>query len=157
MTFNCKQTRRAPFIRGFTLVEMLVVLGIIAAMLAIVPPMLGNTIDHSRIKSATRQLAAELKLARSEAINSRKETTLILDTMLRTYQLGDAKRKLSLPDDASLLLTTAQSEQLDEHTGAIRFFIDGSSTGGQIKLSLDDRFKYFVDVNWLTGKVTITP
>ena len=142
---------------GFTLIEMLVVLAIIAAMLAIVPPMLGNSIDHSRIKSASRQLAAGLKLARVDAINSRKETTLVLDTKHRTYKLENKEKKLNLPKEAGLLLTTAKSEQLDEHTGAIRFFTDGSSTGGQIKLSLKDQFEYLVNVNWLTGKVTITP
>ena len=142
---------------GFTLIEIMVVLGIIALMLAVVPPLLGNSIDHSRMKSATRQLAAGLKLARINAINSREETTLVLDTKHSTYKLGDTEKILGLPKDASLLLTTAQSEQLDEDTGAIRFFADGSSTGGQVKLSLKDRYQYIVNVNWLTGKVTISP
>lgn len=157
MSVSRKQTLRNSFNGGFTLIEMLVVLAIIAAMLAIVPPLLGNSIDHSRVKSAARELAAGLKLARNEAINSRTETTLVLDTKHGTYKLKNREKKLNLPDDASLLLTTARSEQLDENTGAIRFFTDGSSTGGQIKLSLKDRFEYLIDVNWLTGKVTITP
>lgn len=157
MSYRYNFSTSSMFKPGFTLVEMLVVLGIIAMMLAVVPPMLGNSIDHSRIKSATRQLAAGLKLARVEAINSREETTLVLDTDSGTYQLGDIHKKLTLPGDSRLMLTTARSEQLDEHTGAIRFFTDGSSTGGRIKLSLEDRYEYVVDVNWLTGKVTITP
>ena len=157
MNVKHKQSLRFPRNRGFTLIEIMVVLAIIALMLALVTPRLGHSIDHGRIKSATRQLAAGLKLARIEAINSRKETTLVLDTEHRTYKLDGVKKELSLPKAAGLLLTTAQSEQLDEHTGAIRFFSDGSSTGGQIKLSMQDRFKYLIDVNWLTGKVTVTP
>ena len=157
MRVKYKQSLQDSFNGGFTLIEMLVVLGIMAAILAIVPPLLGNTIDHSRIKSATRQLAAGLKLARIQAINSQKETTLVLDTKHWTYKLGDKKKKLNLPKEAGMLLTTAQSEQQDKDTGTIRFFSDGSSTGGQIKLSLTDQFKYQVDVNWLTGKVTVTP
>lgn len=142
--------------KGFTLIEILIVLGIIGLMLAVVTPMLGNVIDNSQVKSATRHLAAGLKTARLMAINSKEEATLVLDTENRTYTIGDVEKQLSLPDGSSLLLTTARSEQIDEYTGAIRFFADGSSSGGQIKLSLN-RFEYFVDVNWLTGKVSITP
>lgn len=142
--------------KGFTLIEILIVLGIAGLMLAVVSPMLGNVIDNSQVKSATRHLAAGLKTVRLMAINSREEATLILDTENRTYRIGGVEKSLNLPDESGLLMTTAQSEQIDEHTGAIRFFADGSSTGGQIKLSLN-RFEYFVDVNWLTGKVSITP
>ena len=39
-----------------------------------------------------------------------------------------------------------------EARGAIRFFPDGSSTGGRITLSTD-RLAYLVDVDWLTGKI----
>jgi len=152
-----KQSLPILFNKGFTLVEMLVVLGIVAMMLAVVPPMLSNSIDHSRVKSATRQLAAGLKQARIKAINSREEATLELDTSNGSFHLDDMDKSLGLPADASLLLTTAQTEQLNDHSGAIRFFPDGSSTGGQIKISLKDRFEFIVDINWLTGKVTITP
>ena len=142
---------------AFTLIEILIVLGIIGISLAIVPPLLGNVIDHSRVKSATRYLAAGLQAVRMQAINSRAEATLILDTENQTYKVDDRLQPLNLPDKASLLLTTAESEQIDGHTGAIRFYPDGSSTGGRIRLSLPDRVAYDVDVNWLTGKVTITP
>lgn len=142
---------------GFTLLEMLVVLAIIGVMLAIVPPMLGNSINHSRIKTATRELAAGLKLARYKAINMHVDTTLVLDTDSGDYKVAGMDKRLSLPKGSNLLLTTARSEQLSKHSGAIRFFTDGSSTGGQIKLSLKDSYEYLVNVNWLTGKVTITP
>jgi general secretion pathway protein H len=119
--------------------------------------MLGNTIDHSRVKSATRELAAGLQAARMQAINSRAEATLVLNTELKTYKVDDREKRLQLPTASGLLLTTAESEQIDEYSGAIRFYPDGSSTGGQIKLSLPDRVAYDIDVNWLTGNVTITP
>lgn len=141
---------------GFTLIEILVVLGIIALMYATVAPMLGNTIDNSRVKSSMRELAAGLKTARSRAVSAREETRFIVDTMSRTYMLGEKLDKLDLPEEAGLVLTTAKSEQIDEHTGAIRFYTDGSSTGGRITLSMGPA-KYVVDINWLTGKIVLTP
>jgi general secretion pathway protein H len=42
-----------------------------------------------------------------------------------------------------------------ERRGAIRFYPDGSSTGGRITVTFG-RTQYLVDVDWLTGRVSIT-
>ncbi len=142
------------FSRAFTLVELLVVLAIMGLVLALVPPFLDNTLPENRVRGAARTLAAELKLSRGEAIRARAETLLILDVEQRSFQTGDRERGLHLPEEATLSLTTAESEMLAEQRGAIRFFPDGSSTGGQIRLRYRQS-DYVVDVNWLTGQVTI--
>jgi general secretion pathway protein H len=54
-----------------------------------------------------------------------------------------------------LSLTTATSEQLDDVRGRIRFFPDGTSTGGRVTISRDDR-KFDITVDWLTGLVAIS-
>ena len=143
-------------IKAFTLIELIVVLTIVGLLLAVVPPMMSNVIDNAQVKSATRQLAAGLKYARSKAITSKEETTLSLDVENKSFSIGKKNKKLNLPKESSLTLTTAQSEQTSEKQGAIRFFADGSSTGGQIKIS-HKRSEFLVDVNWLTGKVIIIP
>ena len=51
----------------------------------------------------------------------------------------------------AVLLLAACSEQ---DTGAIRFFPDGSSTGGRVTLMVGER-SYAVDVDWLTGRVRV--
>ena len=137
-------------IKAFTLIELLVVLGIIALLLAVISPMLPNVLDNARVKTATRHLASGLKIARSKAITSQTEMSLILDVENKTYSVANKNKK------STLTLTTAQSEQTSDNIGAIRFFADGSSTGGRIKLSYK-RSEYLIDVNWLTGKVTINP
>ena len=43
---------------------------------------------------------------------------------------------------------------IDETRGGIRFFPDGSSTGGYIALA-DDKTEYRVKVDWLTGHISI--
>lgn len=141
---------------GFTLVEILVVVVIAGLMLAVVPAALSKVIPSSQVKSAARYLAASLKSTRNQAVISHEEKTLILNVEDKTYTVDKKKRTLDLPEDTSLTLITAKSEQIDENIGAIRFFTDGSSTGGQIKIGYK-QFEYFVDVNWLTGKVSITP
>lgn len=142
--------------RGFTLLEVMVVLVIMALILVIVPPYLPNVMASIHVKSAARELAASLKHARSQAIDHQRETTLIVNVDERNYTLNKKLKTLTLPIDASLSLITAKSEQLSESEGQVRFFPDGSSTGGQVKLAYKDQ-EYLIDVHWLTGRVKITP
>lgn len=153
-TQNINQRKRSQ--NGFTLVEIMVVLAISALILGLVPPLLSNAIAVTKVKSASRELAVNLKQARNESVEKQAETTLTLNIDSYQYSLGKQQAILSLPEDVSLKLITAKSEQLSDSSGQIRFFPDGSSTGGQIKLSYQKQ-NILVDVNWLTGKVTITP
>jgi len=142
--------------KGFTLLEVMVVLVIMALILVIVPLFLPNVMASTHVKSAARELAASLKHARTQAIDRQREMTLVINVNENYYTLNNRSKTLTLPDKASLSLITAKSEQLSEHEGQIRFFPDGSSTGGQIKLTFKDQ-EYIVDVHWLTGKVKIEP
>ncbi|MDX1607051.1 MAG: prepilin-type N-terminal cleavage/methylation domain-containing protein, partial [Candidatus Competibacterales bacterium] len=58
--------RRAQ--QGFTLIELLVVLMIMTLMVALVPPLLSGVGLTTEVRGAARQLAAGLRLARSEAV-----------------------------------------------------------------------------------------
>ncbi|MCB1718999.1 MAG: type II secretion system protein GspH, partial [Candidatus Competibacteraceae bacterium] len=63
-------------------------------------------------------------------------------------------RNLPDDDDVTIKLYTAQSELLDGTRGNIRFFPDGSSTGGYIALA-DAKVEYRVKVDWVTGHISI--
>ncbi len=141
---------------GFTLFEILVVFVIFALVLTIVPPLLPNVIASSKAKTATRELAANLKKTRSLAITRQEEMTLSLNIENKTYTIDNKQKKITLPDTSSLSIITARSEQLSEKEGRIRFFADGSSTGGQIKLVYEQK-EYLININWLTGNIKILP
>ena len=140
--------------RGFTLVEMLVVMAILALVLAVVPPLFSSSLSSATLKAASRDLASGLRAARSEAITLNKEVLFHLDLAAHSFSIGDAKAAVSLPSEAEIVLFTATSEAQDDQVGAIRFFADGSSTGGGITLSAADQ-KYEILVDWLTGRVSI--
>ena len=59
-----------------------------------------------------------------------------------------------MPPEIRLTLLTARREQIDETRGNIRFFPDGTSTGGAVRLLRDDR-AYEVAVDWFDGRVSI--
>ena len=140
--------------RGFTLLEMMIVLTLAALMLALVPPFISGRTSAAELKATARELAAALKFARGQAITRHREAVLTLDTERRRYTVSGQRRSRSLPKGIGINLITARSEQIADKVASIRFFPDGSATGGQIALS-GKRQKSVVDINWLTGHVAI--
>jgi general secretion pathway protein H len=139
---------------GFTLLELLVVLALATLMIGIVPAMMLGSLPGAEAKGAARHVAAGLRYARSQAITQQQEIAFVLDVEQRRYQISPSNRQYQLPGRLSISMITGQSELAGHATGTIRFFPDGSSTGGRITLAYDAR-EYRVDVNWLTGEVAV--
>ena len=87
MTFACAAQAARDSARGVTLLELLIVLMIIAFVTAITIPMLGSGVSNAELRSAARQLAAGLRLARSEAVSQRRETFLVVDLAGRRFKV----------------------------------------------------------------------
>ena len=139
---------------GVTMLELLIVLSIMAVLAGLVLPMLGSGVSSGELKAATRQVAAGLRLARSEAVATRNETRVLLDLERRTFRVDPDVREHALPRQIDLKLYTAQSDIVSDKVGSIRFFPDGGSNGGRVTLAAGER-KYDVDIDWLTGRVAI--
>ena len=140
--------------RGFSLVEVLIVLVIGVLIVALVPPLLSGMGGTTELRSAARQVAAGLRQTRNEAVTRQQEAVLVLDLAKRRFVVSGSARAMTLPNSVALHLHTAQSELLDNERGAIRFFPDGSSTGGAITVS-GGKLAYQVNVDWLTGAIAI--
>lgn len=140
--------------RGFTLLELVVVLAIAVALYTLILGIPMRGASSADLKAAARTLASGLRQAQTTAMATRRDSTLSLDLEAREFLVAGEKQPTRLPDDIDLKLDTAESEVTSERTGAIRFYPDGSSTGGRITVSSGKR-QYLVDVDWLTGRVTI--
>ncbi len=139
---------------GFTLLEMLVALIIGVLLVTLVPPLLSGLGGGVELRSAARQLAAGLRSARNQAVTRQQEAVLTLDLAQHRFGVSGDPRVIALPNSVAFNLYTAQSELLDQTTGNIRFFPDGSSTGGAITVS-NPKIAYRINVDWLTGAVDI--
>jgi len=139
--------------RGFTMVELLIVMVIAALILGLVGTSLSRSIRGSEMRTAAGKLAANLRYARTRAILTKSEQILLIDTENRSYKAPD-RPEVKLPEGMDVELTTARSELTSESVGGIRFYPDGGSTGGFVRLDANGRI-YRVNVTWLTGEASV--
>lgn len=139
---------------GFTLLELLVVLLLLAMVYGLAMPMFSAGQPATELKGAARQLAAGLRQARSQAVKRKEEAVLMLDVEKRNFVVSGDRRRYNLPAKLDFTLFTAQSDLQPGGVGAIRFYPDGSSNGGRITVAAGAR-KYEINVDWLTGQVTV--
>jgi general secretion pathway protein H len=139
---------------GVTLLELLIVIALMGIIAALVVPMFGGPVSTSELRATARQLAAGLRLARSEAVSERRETFLVVDVAGKRFKVDREAREHALPSKVELKLFTAQNDLVSENVGSIRFYPDGGSNGGRITVASGAR-KFDVDVDWLTGRVAI--
>ena len=140
--------------RGFTLIEIMVVMAILALMLVLISPNFSTALPGVSLKAAARTLAGSLRHARSRAITLNEEVALAIDVETRRYAIVGGKTSSKLPGKGEIRLFTAQSELIDATSGTIRFFPDGGSTGGGVTF-IDGERRYRVLVDWLTGQTSI--
>jgi general secretion pathway protein H len=136
--------------RGFTLVETMVVLAVLALAVIVVLPQTLGARQHTALRSAANDLAAELRATRALAMRRNSEEFLVVDTATGSYSHADGTTPRTLPAGQTVTLTTIRSEQTGPGSGRIRFYPDGSATGGRIVLAGGGR-TMFVTVDWLTG------
>jgi general secretion pathway protein H len=139
--------------QGFTLFELLVVLAIIGIVLAVGAPALHRMVPGVQLKSGAETVATALREARGLAIGSNSEVTLVVDLDARALRIGGgAPVQLAVGFDITLL--TATREVIDAGAGQIRFYPDGTTTGGRITL-IRGNVRYHVVVDWLTGRIAL--
>ena len=138
---------------GFTLIELIAVIVLLAIAMTVVTFSFSKSLQSARIRGASRDLVAALRYTRGQAIVKGKPEVLTLDLDNNSYS-APGKGTAKLPKDMTLRLTTAENEQTGANSGGIRFFADGSSTGGHISV-LQGQREWRINVAWLTGDIAL--
>ncbi len=138
-------------VRGFSLLEMLLVVLLIASVSALAVGALGGGMDGWRLRGAVRDVAGQLRHARARALASGQEQRFVIVPATRTWHGVDG-RSGTVHERIGVTFTGARQVQPSEDQGAIVFLADGASTGGRIDLAIRDAV-WRIDVAWLTGEV----
>lgn len=138
---------------GFTLLELIVVLAIMGLVVGFAIPALTSS-SGTELRASARTLAAALRRTRNHAVSTNSAAALSVDVDKHQFAVAGERRTRTLPTSVKLKLFTARSELDSEARGRIRFFPDGSSTGGRVTLSGKGGI-YSVDIDWLTGRIQL--
>ena len=136
---------------GFTLVEVLVALAVVAALGIVVAPAFHKT-GQVRVLADARNLAAALRITRAAAIAQNRTMTLVLDAEHRVFA-SEAVPSGTLDPQTEIGIEVAEPYRAGYAAG-IRFLPSGRSTGGRIRL-VNGTFQNRLQVIWATGHVLV--
>jgi len=138
---------------GFTLIEMIVVIAVLGFALALIVGFRPPWSRGLEIDTAAAELAAQLRLARSQAIAGNRAVAVEFDLAGHRYRAGGGAVR-PFPAKLAVELLTIAGERHGADIGDIRFHPDGSSTGGRIVLA-DRTRRVAIGVDWLTGRIGV--
>lgn len=140
--------------RGFTLMELLVVLVIASLAISMVGPAFQRILPGITLEAESRKLAGLLRHARSQAILSGAPVAISQDAESGGLRLSYREQAYALPEHISLELEPGPGVA-DPAFGAaqIFFYPRGDSSGGRLSLTLEQGRSETIDVDWLSGRV----
>lgn len=133
--------------KGFTLLELLVVLFIVGIIVSIVAVSVGRLRDKTLFTEEARRIYLTTKHARETAILDRREVAFRINEETNTYWLDYAASKPSENHAVPKKFII---------TGADIFFLPkGNSSGGLIEIQDEKGQKYAIEVNQVLGTSSI--
>jgi general secretion pathway protein H len=150
---NLNVLRARRRIAGFTLLEMMIVLVLVAGVAALLAGNLIGRMASTKAGMVARQVAAAMRYTRAHALRTRQAQVLQVDLEGRTVT-APQRRPIEVPEPLEIKLLTATQETSGRKAGSIRFFPDGGSTGGKLTLMAEGR-TWEVAVSWLTGEISV--
>lgn len=139
---------------GFTLLEIVCVLAIVALLAAISLPRLPIATSRPKLEAYAIEIAALLKADRNAALLRHGLIEARVDAPARTVSSGSSSRAVTLPGDVKFDALLPERCNGRPALSAISFIGTGLSCGGAIRLSRPGSILE-VRVNWLTGGVEI--
>ena len=137
---------------GFTLIEMLVVLGILTLLLTIAPVLYANAVPSVRLQGAARDLASDLRLMRAQAQRQQAIRELIILEDGAGYKFGDEATEMA--NNVTLVYEPFSEDLANQIGSQFQFYPTGASTGGRFVFKAKTQ-EAEVKVHWLTGRIEV--
>jgi prepilin-type N-terminal cleavage/methylation domain-containing protein len=135
--------------RGFTLLELIVTLVVLAVAVGLVAPTIGRSTETLRARAEVAGFSATFRHAREQAITTREPYTVAVNPTNRLVIVTTGE------DEVRWTRTLSSRVDIRAETPgslAVRFEPQGTSSGGEYRLS-SDKITYRVTVDPVTGRV----
>jgi general secretion pathway protein H len=170
--------------RGFTLIELIVVLVIISLMTALVTPRLIGSLTKMNLNTSAQKISSFLRYARSQAVSEQTVYHAVFDfeknsmyikiekpqddqdtyfkAETESEETDDSKSERSeiqsyiLPEGVVIKKAVVANEKIDSDLFSIVFYPAGSSSGGSVVLMDEKERQYQISVDFITGIVSLT-
>lgn len=142
--------------RGFTLLELLVVMTIMALVIGVATVSFSGSNPSVKLKAESRQLISNFRYARSRALSESRIFSVSIIDDGRGYQVDPGAESILLPP-TMLMSLHSQTQGPELSSDRISFYPDGSSSGGTITLSVlegDVDLKIGIAINWITSEIS---
>lgn len=144
--------------RGFTLLEVIVVIAIVGVVSALVLPAMQAGSRQSAVRRSVREFISAARQASAIAVRTRKPTALVVWPDDASFGVEGRENRYELPEFAEFgeIVGGEEAEASDE----IRFdfYPSGSSAGGSVEIEFtpsDRRQSYILVLDPLIGRVRI--
>jgi prepilin-type N-terminal cleavage/methylation domain-containing protein len=164
--------------RGFTLIEMVVVLVLISLSIALITPSLSSFSKRVEMKATAKKVSGILRYFRSESIQKGRVYQILFDSgtgeirirvLEKEEKEGEGKSeekkgaeeaktqemRYPLPGGVLIREVKIPSPEFPSDLPTIEFYPTGGSNGGAILLEMQDQKGYWIKVHFLTGIVEI--
>jgi prepilin-type N-terminal cleavage/methylation domain-containing protein len=136
--------------KGFTFVELIVVMAILAAIAALVTPSFSRTIASARLRSAASDVRTTFARARALAVASARERSAVFDLSKGEFGVdNEAVRRL--PEAIRLGAVLPGEDRRERGSVRVRFYPDGGGEEAEISVTAQDGGVLRVTVDPLTG------
>lgn len=161
--------------RGFSLLELIVVMTIIGIIAALVPPLMTGSLTNLKMKTTVKEISASLRFARNQAISKKAPHFFFLDIDSKKYWLSEKPQpssKSSIDEEKRMrsidLIKTIDNEievegfksnrdskkTVKEGVVSVEFYPQGNSSGGIIYVKAKDK-TLSIDTDIFTGRVRV--
>ncbi len=146
--------------KGFTLIELILVIFIIGIATAIVGVTIYKSMDEVRLKTFAKEISSSLRYARSQAVAEKQVYSFVSNKngygVYTIISVNDPERQERV---SSVLSKTVSDGIMVEYEGSgvfrIDFFPQGDSTGGKITLKNQKGSEMLITVDPITGKTRV--
>jgi type II secretion system protein H len=139
--------------RGFSLLELLLVIAIAGLMAAVAIPSLPGALESARLRGSAGEVRATLTLARTLAVSEARNRSVAFDLDRGEYGIDGDARKGLLPEGIRLAAVRPGESAAERGVVRVRFYPDGSADEAEVSISSSGGGRMRIRVDPLTGIV----